>query len=179
MPRNVEIKARVEDLEAVKQRILALKSNVAYDVCPDSITMKQKDLFFNLPAGKCGKLKLRQMGLFHELIYYDREESTGPMLSSYNKCQVNEDMEKILTNALGTWGVVNKERSLIMVGQTRVHFDRVYGLGDFVELEVVLDDSQTVEDGQSIAKDLMSHMEVEEKDLISVSYVNMLLQNKS
>ncbi|XP_060867644.1 uncharacterized protein LOC132942943 [Metopolophium dirhodum] len=179
MPRNVEIKARVEDLEAVKQRILALRSNAAYDVCPEPTVMRQKDSFFNLPAGKCGKLKLRQMGLYNELIYYDREESTGPKLSSYNKCQVNEDVEKVLTNALGTWGVVNKERSLIMVGQTRVHFDRVDGLGDFVELEVVLNDSQTVEDGQSIAEDLMSHMGVEEKDLISVAYVNMLVQNKS
>ncbi|XP_015379604.1 PREDICTED: uncharacterized protein LOC107173537 [Diuraphis noxia] len=179
MQRNVEIKARVEDLEAVKQRILALKSNAAYDVRPDSTAMIQRDSFFNLPAGKSGKLKLRQMGLYNELIYYDREESTGPKLSSYVKCQVNEDMEKLLTNALGTWGVVKKERNLIMVGQTRVHFDRVDGLGDFVELEVLLDDSQTVEDGQLIAEDLMSHMGVEEKDLISVAYVNMLAQNKS
>jgi len=61
MQRNVEIKARVEDLEAVKQRILALKSNAAYDVHPDSTVMRQKDSFFNLPAGKSGKLKLRQM----------------------------------------------------------------------------------------------------------------------
>jgi len=75
-------------------------------------------------------------GVSHELIYYDREESTGPTLSSYNKCEVNDDIENILTNALGTWGVVIKERTLIMVGQTRVHFDRVDGLGDFVELEV-------------------------------------------
>jgi len=41
-----------------------------------------------------------------------------------------------------------------------------------------LNDSQTVEDGQSIAKDLMSHMGVKDDDLISVSYVNMLVENK-
>lgn len=178
MPRNVEIKARVKDLEVVRQRILALRSNAAYDVRPDSLIIKQKDSFFNLPTGKCGKLKLRKMGKLQELIYYDREESSGPKLSSYNKCEVNEDVEKVLTNALGTWGIVEKERKLIMVGQTRVHFDSVVGLGDFVELEVVLNDSQTVEDGQSIAKDLMSHMGVEDEDLISVSYVNMLVKNK-
>jgi len=44
---------------------------------------------------------------------------------------------------------------------------------------VLLNDSQTVEDGQLIAEDLMCHMGVEEKDLISVAYVNMLVQNKS
>ncbi|XP_026807053.1 uncharacterized protein LOC113549793 [Rhopalosiphum maidis] len=175
MPRNVEIKARVEDLEVVIQRILALRSNAKYDVRPDSSIIEQEDSFFNLPTGKCGKLKLRKMGRLQELIYYDREESSGPKLSTYSKCEVNEDVEKVLKNALGTWGIVKKERKLIMVGQTRVHFDSVDGLGDFVELEVVLNDSQTVEDGQSIAKDLMSHMGVEEKDLISVSYVNMLV----
>lgn len=85
-----------------------------------------------------------------------------------------------------------------MIDQTRVHFDSVEGLGDFVELEVsymydwkkyiyefififlqvILKDSQTVEEGQKIAMELMSHMNIEEKDLISVSYVNMFCQNK-
>lgn len=70
-----------------------------------------------------------------ELIYYDREESTGPKLSSYEKCKVPEMLESVLTSALGTWGVVKKVRTLIMIGQTRVHFDSVEGLGNFVELE--------------------------------------------
>jgi len=77
-------------------------------------------------------------GICSELIYYDREDSAGPILSSYNKCQVPESMDDILKNALGLWGQVKKMRTLIMIGQTRVHFDSVEGLGDFVELEVSL-----------------------------------------
>jgi len=61
MPRNVEIKARVEDLEVVIQRILALRSNATYDVRTEPSIIEQEDLFFNLPTGKCGKLKLRKM----------------------------------------------------------------------------------------------------------------------
>lgn len=40
--------------------------------------------------------------------------------------------------------------------------------------QVVLKDEQTVEEGQKIAIDLMSQMGLEEKDLISVAYVDLL-----
>ena len=42
-----------------------------------------------------------------------------------------------------------------MIGQTRVHCDEVEGLGDFMELEVVLDDNQTTQEGQDIG--MISH----------------------
>lgn len=45
-------------------------------------------------------------------------------------------MQALLSEALGVLGVVRKERLLYLVGQTRVHLDRVDGLGDFMELEV-------------------------------------------
>lgn len=45
-------------------------------------------------------------------------------------------LQAVLSEALGVQGVVKKERRLYMVGQTRVHLDRVEGLGDFLELEV-------------------------------------------
>lgn len=148
-------------------------------------------------------------GICSELIYYDREESAGPKLSNYSKCRVPECMDDILKNALGLWGQVKKMRTLIMIGQTRVHFDSVEGLGDFVELEVslsfatikytihklylckssylffvlfqvVLNKNQIVEDGQKIAMELMSHMGVEKEDLVPVSYISLLCQkNKS
>ena len=43
-----------------------------------------------------------------------------------------------LSKALGVKGVVNKRRKLYMVGQTRIHVDHVEGLGDFMELEVIM-----------------------------------------
>ena len=44
--------------------------------------------------------------------------------------------QETLKKALEIKGVVKKNRTLYMVGQTRVHVDQVEGLGDFMELEV-------------------------------------------
>jgi adenylate cyclase class IV len=67
-----------------------------------------------------------------------------------------------------------------MVGQTRVHCDTVEGLGDFAELEVVLEDNQSVEDGQLIADDLMEKLGIEKTKLIKCAYMDLLdAQNKN
>ena len=67
------------------------------------------------------------------------------VLGILSKCESLRDLERfairrhaVLTEALGVRGTVRKERTVIRIGRTRVHFDRVDNLGCFVELEVVL-----------------------------------------
>lgn len=62
--------------------------------------------------------------------------------------------------ALGTVGTVEKERWLYSVGQTQIHCDRVKGLGDFMELEVLLNDGDTVDKCIGIANELMERLKV-------------------
>ena len=45
-------------------------------------------------------------------------------------------LQVTLSQAMGIKGEVKKTRTLILVGQTRVHIDDVEGLGQFMELEV-------------------------------------------
>ncbi|KYO47852.1 hypothetical protein Y1Q_0016617 [Alligator mississippiensis] len=84
-------------------------------------------------------------------------------------------MQALLSEALGVLGVVRKERLLYLVGQTRVHLDRVDGLGDFMELEVVLNEEQSLQDGEQVARALMEELGVREEDLISGAYLDLLL----
>ena len=49
-----------------------------------------------------------------------------------------EGTKSVLSLALGAIGSVKKVRTLYMVGQTRIHLDKVEGLGEFVEFEVCL-----------------------------------------
>lgn len=61
-----------------------------------------------------------------------------------------------------------------MSGRTRIHFDRVNSLGEFIELEVVLSDSDRLADGENEAKVLMDQLGIEAKHLIQAAYVDLL-----
>ncbi|MGE5113777.1 MAG: CYTH domain-containing protein [Acidobacteriaceae bacterium] len=74
----------------------------------------------------------------------------------------------------GVRGIVEKKRQIAIVGQTRVHLDRVKNLGLFLELEVVLKPRQTSRSGQTIARKLMEDLEIKPADLLEEAYIDML-----
>jgi predicted adenylyl cyclase CyaB len=81
---------------------------------------------------------------------------------------------EILAVALGKAGVVKKTRTLYTVGQTRVHLDSVEGLGDFLELEVVLRPGQSQNEGEKIADRLLREFGIEKNQLLAEAYVDLL-----
>jgi predicted adenylyl cyclase CyaB len=167
MPVNIEIKARIADVEALKQRAEAL-SDTPVEVIP------QEDTFFRTPKGR---LKLRILSPGEGwLIYYERPDQDGPKRSDYHLSRTSEPdtLKKVLTEALGLRGVVCKTRYLYMAGQTRIHVDEVEGLGHFMELEVVLREGQTDAEGQAIAKDLMDRLGIRETDLLEGAYMDLI-----
>jgi predicted adenylyl cyclase CyaB len=167
MPANIEIKARVRDLAAMQQRAEAL-SDAPVVVIP------QEDIFYNVPGGR---LKLRVLSPNRaQLIYYTRLDAAGPKRSDYQIYATSdpEGLKKVLALALGVRSVVRKRRFLYLAGQTRIHLDEVDGLGEFIELEVVLRPGQTDAEGQAIAAELMAKLGVEQADLIEGAYVDLL-----
>jgi adenylate cyclase class IV len=61
-----------------------------------------------------------------------------------------------------------------MIGQTRVHLDDVHGLGQFMELEVVMRPDQSDAEGQAIAQDLMQKLGVQHGDLLEGAYLDLI-----
>lgn len=181
MPRNVEIKARVQSLDTVKEKA----ARMAAESGGQAAELKQEDTFFPVAQGG-GRLKFRNWSLSdgskgHELIFYQRSDSQGPKLSDYSLARMADEGEardlcQVLSAALGLRGVVRKTRWLYLVGQTRVHCDRVESLGDFVELEVVLREGQSEQDGTAIAHKVMAELGVAEADLVSGAYMDHILQ---
>ncbi|XP_013403217.1 uncharacterized protein LOC106168620 [Lingula anatina] len=168
MPTNVEIKAKVANLEELKSKAASLSDS--------SDVLVQEDTFF---VTSNGRLKLREQksrqSTGAELVYYEREDTEGPKSSHFVKTPIPDPsgFKETLRQAIGIRGVVKKTRYLFMVGQTRVHVDQVNGLGDFMELEV-MKDGQSLEEGQAIAEDLMQKLGIDKKDLVTGAYMDHL-----
>lgn len=167
MPRNVEIKARVRDMSAVRARAAAMSDALA-------VVLEQEDTFFNVPDGRL-KLRVFPDGK-GELIAYRRPDAVGPKTSEYfvYRTPNPEALKDLLTRALGIRGIVRKRRLLYLVGQTRIHLDEVEGLGAFLELEVMLSDRQLEAEGEAIARRLLADLGVRDEDLMSSAYIDLL-----
>jgi adenylate cyclase class IV len=172
MSRNIEIKARVDDLEAVRTRAAAIASGA-----PQLIN--QRDTFFVVASGR---LKVRAFGDgTGELIAYERANERGPKQSTYTRasCHDAAALCEALARVLPVRGVVNKRREVFLAGRTRIHLDRVEQLGSFVELEVVLADDESPEAGQREAHALLESLAISESDLVPDAYIDLLDRQNS
>ena len=168
MARNVEIKARVESIEALRPLVDTLATRG-----PEVI--EQDDTFFRCSSGR---LKLRVFADGRgELIFYRRADEKGPRESFYicSPTDSPDSLREALSMAFGQTGRVRKRRTLYMAGRTRIHLDRVEALGDFIELEVVLDEEEPAEAGIREAEELMRRLGIERSRLINVSYLDLLM----
>jgi predicted adenylyl cyclase CyaB len=167
MARNAEVKARLFDRPRTEAMVVSIATR-------GPVTLIQEDIFFSVPTGR---LKLRTIdGASGELIYYLRPDVSGPKLSRYERVPVENAtaLSALLGPALGVRGRVGKVRTLYLVGRTRVHLDQVDTLGDFIELEVVLQEGDSVESAFGEAAQLLARIGVEDTELESRAYIDLL-----
>ncbi len=164
--RNVELKCRCRDLEAVRRRAEAAGAR-------DAGVLVQRDTFYG--AGRA-RLKLRVIeGARAELISYERPDEEGPRTSRYRIAPVErpDELGAVLAHALGVTGEVRKRRRLRLLRNTRIHLDEVEGLGHFVELETVLGDGSEAE-GRRELDEIAAALGLEDEERVAVAYVELL-----
>jgi predicted adenylyl cyclase CyaB len=172
MPRNVEIKARIDGVEVIARRAAAIADQGPTEIAQD-------DTFFRCDTGR---LKLRQFADGQgELIYYRRPDQQGPKESFYivSRTPTPEALRESLALAYGVIGRVKKRRTLYLAGRTRIHLDRVEGLGDFLELEVVLAEQEPTNEGVAVAHAIMRTLGVESSQLVDGAYLDLLSRGTS
>ena len=167
MARNIEIKARVEDLARLATKVAAIADD-------GPTVILQDDTFFRCDSGR---LKLRRFpDGSGELIFYRRANQEGPKESFYLRSPTSapDELRESLALAYGAVGRVKKRRTLFLVGRTRVHLDQVEALGEFLELEVVLGDGERSENGAREAQRLMDTLGIDTSQLVEQAYVDLL-----
>ena len=168
MARNIEIKARIEGVELLASRVTAIADEGPFEIVQD-------DTFFHCSTGR---LKLRAFSDdLGELIFYRRVNQAGPKESFHIRSPTSspETLRESLSLAYGQIGRIRKHRTFFLVGRTRVHLDRVEGLGDFLELEVVLVDDESTDTGVREARELMDRLGIQSSQLIEGAYLDLML----
>lgn len=169
MARNIEIKAHIASVEAMRSKVAALADH-------GPIELLQDDTFFTCERGR---LKLRTLSANEgQLIFYQRANHTGPKESFFVMASTSspDTLREALSLAYGQAGRVRKHRTLYHVGRTRLHLDRVEELGHFLELEVVLSEGEPSALSVEEAHKLMAALGIAPTQLIEGAYVDLLAQ---
>ncbi len=169
MHKNVEIKARCRDLEALRRK---LEGCGAVAVGTDH----QKDTYFHTSTGR---LKLREGNIERALIHYVRPDQAGPKTAGVHLLKLGADqcspLRDLLSQALGQSHQVSKRREIYFCDNVKIHLDQVQGLGRFVEIEAIDEQGTlTVEQLSEQCREMMTALGITRQELLTHSYSDML-----
>lgn len=166
MPVNLEIKVPVKSLS----KLIKIVENEGGKLIYSS---KQIDVYYKLDNGR---LKVRNSSKGEKsVIFYRRIEDGSERWSDFEVIPVDNpnDWIKFFDNFLQRLVVVDKHRTLYHLENTRIHFDKVKGLGNFIELET------KVINGKSKARKeflrIMNLLDLKPENQILSSYSDLIL----
>lgn len=167
MARNIEMKARVADLAAVRAAALAAGAR------PHAVEA-QVDRYYTLDGGR--RVKLRTIdGGAAALIEYHRPEAAGVRASDYTITPVRDAAAGVCLVPKGRPLVeVRKRREILLWDNVRIHLDAVDGLGTFIELEAVVDAAHDDARCHAQVAALMAAFAIADAALIRASYAELL-----
>lgn len=163
---NIEIKAQCANPKHIKQ---ILESHKADFKGIDH----QIDTYFSVPNGR---LKLREGIIENALIYYKRNNQTGPKQSDVTlyKSESPKQLKQLLESAFGVKVVVDKRRAIYFINNVKFHLDEVTGLGHFIEIEAIdLDGTIGKEQLQAQCEHYMQLLNIKQEDLVETSYSDL------
>lgn len=169
---NVELKARLDRFDDAVQACRRLGA-------VDKGTVEQTDTYFSMGNYR---LKLREASNGeHFLIGYSRPDAAEARKSQYRLQSVENPgaMKATLSRQWGVKAVVKKARRwFLWQGRVRIHLDRVAGLGDFLELEAVVDSVPGYdEDAARLDVARLAHdFGIAPRDLVAESYATLVRQ---
>ena len=172
MFRLFEFKARSNHNDKLEQKLLQMESHFVGED-------HQTDTYFNVSHGR---LKLREGNIENALIHYHRPNILGAKPSNVElyRHQPENNLKEILVAALGVKIVVAKSRRIWFVKNVKIHFDKVEGLGEFLEVEAIdADGSLSIEKLEDQCNSFSKLFEIKVEDYIAYSYSDLLMHQKN
>jgi adenylate cyclase class IV len=165
--KNLELKAVAPSLPHLRRALRKLGAR------REPRPLDQVDWYFAVPRGRL-KLRQRKGKPAAELIFYVRPDAARARASEYQKLPVADarGMLRLLRTMFAPGVCVRKRRDLWFYGTTRVHLDRVSGLGTFVEIEVPF--IRSAVEARRIMSMLSDRLSVRPSDALACSYADLL-----
>lgn len=164
MNKNLEIKIKLEDASHINSIRNSLKQY-------SRSVEKQIDVYYKV---RKGRLKLRIINDKEgSLILYKRAEKKGKRISHYiiSKTKDFRELDFILSRQFEILVKVIKKREIFVSKNVRVHLDKVSGLGNFLEIEIIY---SKLLNAKKQMKELINLLHLDEKKFIKNSYSDML-----
>jgi len=164
MALNLELKARVENHEAIKHILKNIGATFEK-------ILDQKDIYYKVEDGL---LKLRIENGNYSLIKYNREEEKSDRWSNYYVVKMEGTETGLLFSSLFPIETeVLKKRELYLYKDTRIHIDTVENLGKFIELETVVHGER--EYAKELFDEMIELLNLDLSDQIRSSYRDLIL----
>jgi len=171
MKKNFEIKIKLSEPDRTRNLVLLLcKGRKVL-----KLSQRQEDIYYRV---KTGRLKLRIIdGKKGNLIHYFRSNETGKRVSKYTISETDtpKELDSILSSLNGVLIKVKKRREITIIDNVRIHLDRVSGLGNYLEIEIIFN---SIKEAKDRMHTLIKSLELDENAFIKVSYSDLLLNKK-
>lgn len=129
MPRNLELKIKCDFFNEVKNCLEEINADYTGE-------LNQKDIYFRVENRL---LKLRIENGEQSLIKYTRDETGKDRWSDFQVIKLpDKNAEDFFEDLFDIETVVEKKRLVYIYDNTRIHLDKVKGLGEFLELETLV-----------------------------------------
>lgn len=162
---NVELKFELRDLALARTLAIACGGTPI-------IKLHQTDTYYKVASGR---LKKREApGEPVEFIFYDRPDRVDAKVSHFTIYSESEGLAKFGPTPPPIWVVVRKTREVLLLGNVRIHLDRVAHLGDFLEFEALVTPSSNIARCHDAVRDLRAKLGPALGGPISCSYSDLI-----
>lgn len=166
--RIVELRARYEDIAAVRKRLLEMGARSLDVFC-------QVDTYFNVPSGEMGLCVINGgRGL---LVYRPQGQTHSAGEVFLTEVGNPGELAALLKAALGIKCIVHRIREAYSWGDVNIYLDKISGLGGFVELQVKVSEGEEEEKALALLE-VLRKLGISEARLIHEPY-SELVREKS